>query len=319
MSFPAAVIDSLQTSYRYTEREARFLYLVATHSGHFLGRQFLQFSGATRGGVLQDFIDRATQHRHIRDALYAESGAKRYHLYSKPLYAALGKVNSSHRRTHEIAKIVTKLLTLEFVLRHLDADYLDEESDKLKYFHDELGIDKAYLPLRVYKPGNVTTPPTTRYFVDKFPISVERGGVLSFAYIDDPLLSTDAFRTHLFHYRPLFQRLDKPFRVCFVSTVPGKFQQAEKAFRQVLSSPDRAALDVELLEHFDLRNRWEAQDLTGFTPQLLRRRAELQKKYTSIRFEKLYEDWQKSRDNSSAGTSENTPFHAEFAAFEVHL
>jgi len=319
MSFPPAVIDSLQTSYRYTEREARFLYLVATHSGHFLGRQFLQFSGATRGGVLQDFIDRATEHRHIRDALYAESGAKRYHLYSKPLYAALGKVNSSHRRAHEIAKIVVKLLTLEFVLHHLDAHYLEEEPDKVRYFHDELGIDKAYLPLRVYKPGNTTTPPTTRYFVDKFPVFVDREGLLTFAYIDDPLLSTEAFRTHLFHYRPLFQRLANPFRVCFVSAVPGKFPQAERAFRHALSSPDRAALDPELMEYFDLRSRWEAQDLAGFTPQLLRRRVELEKKYASGRFEKLYEDWQKSRDDPSAGTSENTPFHAEFATFEVHL
>ncbi len=319
MSFPPAVLDSLQTSYQYTEREARFLYLVATHSGHFLGRQFLEFSGATRGGVLQDFIDRATEYRHIRDALYAESGAKRYHLYSKPLYAALGKVNSSHRRAHEIAKIVVKLLTLEFVLHQSDADYLDEEPDKVRYFHDELGIDNAYLPLRVYKPTNATTPATTRYFVDKFPIFVDREGVLTFAYIDDPSLSTEAFRTHLFHYRPLFHRLENPFRVCFASPVPGKFPQAESVFRHVLSSEKGPSLDSEILEYFDLRSRWEAQDLAGFTPQLLRRRVELEKKYAYGRFEKLYEDWQKSLDDPSAGASENTPSHAEFATFEVHV
>jgi hypothetical protein len=317
MSFPPAVIDSLQTSYRYTEREARFLYLVATHSGHFLGRQFLQFSGATRGGVLQDFIERATEHRHIRDAVYAESGAKRYHLYAKPLYAALGKVNSSHRRTREIGKIVTKLLTLEFVLHHLDADYLEEEPDKVCYFYDELGIDKAYLPLRVYKPGNSTTAPTIRYFVDKFPIFVDREGLLTFAYIDDPLLSTDAFRTHLFHYRPLFQRLERSFRVCFVSSVPGKFPQAESAFRHVLSSEKGPSLHSEILEYFDLRRRWEAQDLAGFTPQLLRRRVELEKKYASGPFEKRYEDWQKSLDAPSAGAADSTCSRADFATFEV--
>lgn len=318
MRFPAAVLESLQTNYRYTEREARFLYLVATHSGHFLGRQFLQFIDVTRGRALQDFIDSATAHRHIRDALYAEIGAKRYHVYSKPLYAALGKVNSSHRRAHEISKVVTKILTLEFVLHHLDADYLDEEPDKLHYFHEELGIDKAYLPLRVYKPANASTPPTTRYFVDKFPIFVDRDGVLSFAYIDDPLLSTEAFCTHLFHYWPLFQRLEAPFRVWFVSAVPGKFSDAERTFRHVVSSPNGPTLDAELLEYFNLRRRWEAQDLAGFTPQLLRHRAQLQKKYTSSRFEKLYEDWQKPLENPLPRSAPDARSRAEFSVYEVH-
>ena len=33
----------------YTEPEARFLYVVATHSGYFILRQFLDFTGARRG------------------------------------------------------------------------------------------------------------------------------------------------------------------------------------------------------------------------------------------------------------------------------
>jgi hypothetical protein len=79
-------------------------------------------------------------------------------------------VNSSHRRKREVSNIVVKLLTLDFVLQHLDADYFDEESDKVGYFHGELGIEKAYLPFHAYKPANKVKPPTTRYFVDKFPI-----------------------------------------------------------------------------------------------------------------------------------------------------
>jgi hypothetical protein len=319
MRFPPAVIESLQASYRYTEREAQFLYIVATHSGHFLGRHFLQFITIPRGRALQDFTERAAALGHIRDEVYSEKGAKRYHLYSKPLYAALGKVNSSHRRTHEIAKIVTKLLTLEFVLHHLDGDYLEEEPDKVRYFHDELGIDKAYLPLRVYKPGNPATPPTTRYFVDKFPIFVDREGLLTFVYIDDPLLSADAFRTHLFHYRPLFQRLEKSFRVCFVSSVPGKFPEAEHAFRHIVSSATVPVLEPQILEYFVLRRRWEAQDFAGFTPQLLRRRAELQRKYASSGFEKLYESWQNSFASPPANSPENTRSHAKFSTYEVHV
>ncbi len=33
----------------YTEVEARFLYLVATHSGYFTARQFLAFTGGSLG------------------------------------------------------------------------------------------------------------------------------------------------------------------------------------------------------------------------------------------------------------------------------
>ena len=33
-------------AFGYTESEARFLYIVATHSGYFIPRQFLAFTGA---------------------------------------------------------------------------------------------------------------------------------------------------------------------------------------------------------------------------------------------------------------------------------
>jgi hypothetical protein len=246
MKFPLEIIESVRASYGYTDREARFLYLVATHSGHFLSRHFLHFTNTARGSVLRDFIAKATRNRHIREAVFSANGARRYHVFSKPLYAALGKVNSAHRRKREISDIVVKLLTLDFVLHHLDADYFDEESDKVGYFHGELGIDQAYLPFRAYKPAIEAKPPTTRYFVDKFPVFIDRHDVLSFVYVDNPLCSTQPFRTHLFQYSPLFSRLPRPFRVCFASAVPGKFPQAERVFRAVVTS-DGPALDSELL------------------------------------------------------------------------
>jgi hypothetical protein len=318
MRFPQAVVESLQSYYSYTEREARFLYVVATHSGYFLSRHFLHFINRSRGRALQDFIDKAAVHRHIRATVHAESGAKRYHLYSKPLYAALGKVNSSNRRNHEVSKIIVKLLTLEFVLGHQSCDYFDEETDKVRYFYETLGIDRAYLPLRVYKSVSTAIPPTTRYFVDKFPIFMDSKGVLSFAYIDDPLFSVEAFRTHLFHYLPLFQRLNGPYRVWFVSAVPGKFPDAERTFHDVIAREGAAAFHPEILEYFDLRRRWEFKDLSGFTPELLRRRAELQKKYAASRFQKLYDDWNSTQVDKQALERVRAPSEAEFSTYEVH-
>ena len=45
MRFPETSIENL-LGFGYTEDEARFLYLVATHSGYFSTRQYLTFTGA---------------------------------------------------------------------------------------------------------------------------------------------------------------------------------------------------------------------------------------------------------------------------------
>jgi len=50
MNFPESSLANLG-SIGYTEDEARFLYLVATHSGYFSMRQFLQFTGAKSGAT----------------------------------------------------------------------------------------------------------------------------------------------------------------------------------------------------------------------------------------------------------------------------
>lgn len=48
MSIPEDKIGKLR-AFGYTEVEARFLYLVATHSGYFTLRQFLNFAHAKSG------------------------------------------------------------------------------------------------------------------------------------------------------------------------------------------------------------------------------------------------------------------------------
>jgi hypothetical protein len=45
MQFPESSIENL-SGLGYTEDEARFLYLVATHSGYFSTRQYLGFTRA---------------------------------------------------------------------------------------------------------------------------------------------------------------------------------------------------------------------------------------------------------------------------------
>jgi hypothetical protein len=48
MNYPEPGIENL-SRLGYTADEARFLYLVATHSGYFAARQYLKFTGAKSG------------------------------------------------------------------------------------------------------------------------------------------------------------------------------------------------------------------------------------------------------------------------------
>ena len=63
MHFPETSIENLR-SFGYTEDEARFLYLVATHSGYFSTRQYLAFTGAKSGDKSVAFTQKVLEKGH---------------------------------------------------------------------------------------------------------------------------------------------------------------------------------------------------------------------------------------------------------------
>ena len=75
MKWPQDQIETI-SALGYTETEARFLYLVATHSGYFTLRHFLTFSGATWGKRSSSFAQKVLRHGHasIRDYMGTGSG-----------------------------------------------------------------------------------------------------------------------------------------------------------------------------------------------------------------------------------------------------
>ncbi len=131
-------------AYGYTDREARFVYLVATHSGYFLSSHFLRFTGAKKGKVLGQFLSEPASSDTFAKSHTSNRGALRYHLFARPFYRAIGKENSRNRRRHHVSRINVKLYSLSFVLDHLDVDYLEEETDKVTFFADVHGIDERH-------------------------------------------------------------------------------------------------------------------------------------------------------------------------------
>src|SRR6516162_11589389 len=75
----------------YTEDEAEFLYIVANHSGYFVPRQFVAFTGASWGKRLQLFTDKLESRGHVTWREYQDMGGV-YHLFSKTLYRQIGRV-----------------------------------------------------------------------------------------------------------------------------------------------------------------------------------------------------------------------------------
>ena len=308
-------LDAVRT-FGYTEREARFLYLVATHSGHFLRRQFNAFTGAGLGKAADSFLDKARALRHIHETPYARTSGRRYHLYARGFYAAIGKEHSSNRKAGSDTKANVKLLALDYVLAHRDATYLEEETDKVAYFCDTLGVPKDCLPTTVYEAKSGTTTSCTRYFVDKFPLHVgegEGGPSVTFTYIDQGVISVGSFRTHLRRYRPLLERLSVPFRVVFAADTTAYFGRAAGIFDAVLAGDGDSR--EALLRYFRLRNAWEERRFKEFTPEDYVARAQGQKRYATPEHERLYQRWRVEGDLALSGFGSPKLTHGQFATF----
>jgi hypothetical protein len=128
-------------SFGYTEDEARFLYIVATHSGYFLPRQFITFTGTDWGKRSNKFGHKIESHGYAGWREYQGTG-RVYHLFSKTLYGEIGKENLRNRRRHSTEFIRTRLVLLDFIIENQQYDYLETEQHKVQYFCDRLGLPK---------------------------------------------------------------------------------------------------------------------------------------------------------------------------------
>lgn len=208
-------------SFGYTQREAEFLYIVATHSGFFLQRHFTQFVDVAGRGPATYFIKKAIANQHVREHLPERGTQKIYHLFSRTVYGAIGKDNSRHRRPGRygmLEKAGVRLLTLDFVLGNPDRQYLEEENDKVDYFIHQRSLKTEILPVRVFPAAQGIE--TRHYFFENFPMFLSQADglpVVNFTYIEDDIRSIQTFASFVERYRPLFEALASRFKLicCF--------------------------------------------------------------------------------------------------------
>ena len=243
----------------YAEGEARFLYIVAIHSGYFTQTQLCPFLVSKSGRATRSFTSRLLSRKHVRERKY-QNNASVYHLAHRRIYQAIERENLRNRRSHTFDFIKTRLAMLDFVLSHLEYDYFEGEAEKVQYFEQHFEIRPQDMPGRTYRGAN-KVPDTIRYFVDKFPMflgsTVAGRPLVTFSFIDPGFGNLDAFRTHLDAYSSFLQRIPR-LALVFASPAPKLFDAAHKLFQNKMDPPT-GKLSEQVMRYFTLRANWEAK------------------------------------------------------------
>jgi hypothetical protein len=277
----------------YTEDEARFLYIVATHSGYFVPRQFLDLTGASWGYRSDQLSKKLESRGHATWREYEGTGGV-YHLFSKKLYAEIGKENLRNRRRHSVEFIRTRLVLLDFVIANQQYDYLETEEQKVGYFCNELGLPKTSLPTKTYE-GSSGSEATLRYFVDKYPLFLDSLRpsslpVVTLSYVDPGYSSLAGFANHLNAYRPLFRELNE-FRFLLISNSAVHFGDAEKCFSSVVKAPISTDIGADVLRYFRLRKAWDLKKYALFSNNEIESLNDATRRFQGDRFDCLHAAW----------------------------
>jgi hypothetical protein len=275
----------------YTEAEARFLYIVATHSGYFVARQFLAFSDSPGGKRTTIFSDKLHTKRHGRIECFPKSGTV-YHLFSRRLYRQIDRENIRNRREHEIEHIQRRIAMLDFVLLNQRHQYFETEPEKVRFFCNQLKVPSHFLPSRIYH-GKTTSQPTVRYFVDKFPMflaSDTSSPVVTFTYVHGSDANLTGFVHHLETYLPLFRQLST-FRFLYLARVDSHFAKATELFDFLVTIPLGSDVSADLLRYFHIRKTWDLRRYASLTEADLIFRNQANTRFAGQRFEHLYRSW----------------------------
>jgi hypothetical protein len=243
----------------YTEAEARFLYIVAVHSGYFTLGQFRAFTKTAYGKRPTSFAQKLINRGHATVRDYMRRGSI-FHLFSRTLYGQIDKDNLRNRKRHSFDFMRGRLVLLDFILANQDLNYFETEQDKVRFFCDEMGIPKDALPAKVYE-GGLDGKPTLRYFVDKFPMflaSPFSGAppVATLSYVDSGFETSSHFVAHLATYHTLFREL-KTFRFLYIASKDAYFQKAQERHEYVVPITE----DLEFLK--EARQRFQGEQFDG--------------------------------------------------------
>jgi hypothetical protein len=274
-------------AFGYTEAEARFLYLVAVHSGYFTVRQFLDFAHAKSGKRNARFVEKlfrlghATAQRYTRRSLV-------YHLCSRRIYEAIGKAHLRNRREHELDYIKTRLLALDFILANPEDRYFETAEEKRRYLIERFKLSESLFSAPNGN-GNAIA------FSEGFPLCVAYPApdympVVTFTYVDPEHRNLDRYVRHLRTYRPLFRQLPG-FQFIYISTAAGLQREAGELFSLLVGGKGLS----DLARYFDIQTKWDNQKYSLVTEDDLIFRNQAAKRYSGEIFDTLFRLWRRNQ------------------------
>jgi hypothetical protein len=286
-------LDRLQ-DFGHTEREARFLYLAAIHSGYFTRRQFLSFTHQTKGCLVHRFTTKLLTQHHAQATQY---GHKTYvfKLTSRKIYDLIGKQDLRDHRSHTADFIRTRLLVLDFVLARPDLQYLESQEEKLKFFHEQLDIP-ANLFLEQTDRTEGRDRSLSRYFKDRFPLFVSsRNGNASvsamptFVYCDPAHHGISWFAGYLDRHQVFLRRLPA-CELIYATPSPWKLDRASQVFTAIFRNAKRPDPKY-LARYFQIRRLWETRQHASLTRSDRDHLRAGDKQYKGEPFESAYQKW----------------------------
>jgi hypothetical protein len=155
MNFDHAI--STLISRRFTERQARFLVLVARHSGVCVMRQYSAFAGVVFGHTTRKFFTKLERLGWVSTYDCARKRARIYHVRHRELYEAIGDAESRLRRPPTVPRALERIMLLDVILTEPDLVWLATSEEKMTHVSAFTAITKDSLP-------QMTTPqPAPRY------------------------------------------------------------------------------------------------------------------------------------------------------------
>jgi hypothetical protein len=223
-----------------------------------------------------------------------------YHLRSRAVFTALGLPDSRNRRPALPSAIVTKLMTLDLVLRWRDRVVLGTEEEKVRFFTEDWNLPIHRLPATSFASTKPDGGVSVHYFVDRSPIAITPGRPeITVGYVQGWHAGMGGFAAFCQQYRPLLSALPSA-RILFCtsrtdSVVPARQVWADLFVARADSSTlvgDRALAAA----HFRRRRDAEQARHGATRPLPAPSSADDTQAYRSPAWEALYQRWRAAGD-----------------------
>src|SRR2546425_2099597 len=186
----------------FTDRQARFLVLVARHSGVCVMRQYSSFAGIVFGQKTRKFFAKLVQLEFVSSYDCAHNRGRIYHVRHRAIYDAIGEPDSRLRRPPGVPRALERLMLLDAILENPESIWMSSSAEKVDYL-SSCGISTDDAPHLIIRQGDQRR---VRQFPDRLPIGVHPSGHVVFVYLhSDPM--PDGVRDFLPRHAPPLARL----------------------------------------------------------------------------------------------------------------